>query len=242
MMDKASAAVLMATLIAAHGALANCRLDPMSTKAGYLTHLLINEVAFPGEPSYREEEDSLRCMYQILCVLDNRTRNIPDGYTQKWVAATESRDLIDVITAPGQVEGFCRNTEGDFTAAPRVVLRVNRLVKIANQGPPGTTARLLNYAQWLAREYFENRRPAKDLFAGVSRVGSIEVAGGAYAWMTAGQARQPGGDFVAIPRRLGGVMGGNQFYTLRQESSSKDFHNSSNVALKPTPLSVIASR
>jgi hypothetical protein len=232
----------MLTLIAAHGAPTTCHLDPLSTKAGYLTHLLINEVAFPGESSYRDEEDSLRCMSQILCVLDNRTRNIPSGYTQKWVAATESRDLIDVITAVGQVEGFCRNAEGGFIAAPRVVARVNRLVRIANQGPPGATARLLNYARFLAREYVENHRPAKDLFAEVSRVGSIEVAGGAYAWMTAAQARQPGGDFIAIPRRLGGVIGGNQFYKLRQKSSIENLDGSGNVASHTAPLSLLASQ
>jgi len=191
-------------------------LAPAYDKAGFVARLLINEVSFPGDPCYRSEEDSMRCMLEILWVLDNRIRHIPPGYTQERVANTRTRDIIDIITAPGQVEGFYRDSDGRFTASSRVFARVDYLVQIANEGPPGRFARLLNHAQALARDYFASRPAGEDKFASLRRVGRDPVTGRAFAWMTSDMPYRPGGDFISIPRQLGGAQGGNHFYTLRR--------------------------
>jgi hypothetical protein len=210
--------VLLLGLAAAGAPAANVELDPRTTRAGYVAALLINEVPFPGDPLYRSEEDTKRGMLEILWVLDNRVRHIPPGYTQERVAHTRARDIIDVITAPGQVEGFHRDSAGQFTAEWRVFERLDALVRIANEGTPGRFARLLNHAQELVHDYYRQTWPAEDLFAPLRRVGPYAVTGRSYAWMTADLPYRPGGDFVAVPRYLGGAPGGNRIYTLRKLS------------------------
>jgi len=214
---RAFLVVVFAGLLGSGAFAGTVSLEPATSKPGYVARLLINEVPFPGDPLYRSEEDTMRCMAAILWVLDNRIRHIPPGYTQARVANTETRDIIDVITAPGQVEDFHRDAEGRFTAAPRVFTRVNYLVKIASEGPPGRFARLLNHAQTLARDYFDGRPRGEDSFAPLRQVGNYAVTGRAYSWMTSDLPYRPGGDFVAIPRQAGGAPGGNRFYTLRLE-------------------------
>lgn len=196
---------------------ATVEIEPATTKAGYVARLLINEVPFPGDPLYRSEADSIRCMTQILWVLDNRIRQIPRGYTQERVANTRTRDIIDIITAPGQVQDFYRDKAGNFTAASRVFARVDYLVRIANEGTPGRFARLLNQAQELARNYFGDRPIGDDLFITLRQVGPRRVTGRAYSWMTSDLPYRPGGDFIWIPTDSGGMQGGNHFYTLRRD-------------------------
>ena len=53
-----------------------------------------------------------------------------------------------------------------------------------------------------------------DPFADTTSINGIPVTGGLYGFRTAG-ASDPGGRFVAIPSSMGGVVGGQQFYTLK---------------------------
>ena len=196
-------------------------LDPPDTKAGYLATLLINESPFPGERGYRSEADTQGAMIAILWVLQSRLSLIPRGYTQKEVAGVRTDDVIDVITGTGgrtQCEGFYRDASGRFVSAPRVIERVRYLVDLANSGgKPGRFAKLLNYAQGLARAYVQGGIAGADRYAGLKRVGSIAVTGRAYSWMTDVDEVHPGGNFVTIPDADDGVLGGNRFFTLRKE-------------------------
>lgn len=194
----------------------NVRLAPASTPEGYVARLLINEVPFPGDPLYRSEEDCRRGMEEIVWVLNNRLRHIPPGYSQQEVANTRAANLIEVITAPGQVEGFHRDGQGRFVAVPRVHRRVDYLVRIANDGQPGRIAALLNHAAQLAAAALAGGPDSPDLFLELRRVGSTGVTGRAYAWMTANLPDHPGGHFVAVPREREGRIAGNQFYTLTE--------------------------
>jgi hypothetical protein len=199
---------------------ANVELDPPSTRAGYVSLLLINETPFPGERGFRSEEDSKAAMLALLWVLHCRASAIPPGYTQKQVAAVDSRNVIDVITAggiKGQVDGFYKDSAGRFVAVPRVHERVNNLVGIANQGQPGKIARLLSYARDLARRYFQGGPAGQDIFAQLRRVGAEPVTGRSYAWMTDVRGFDPGGAFVRIPDPNQGSLGGNRFYTLEKK-------------------------
>ncbi len=196
---------------------ANVELDSPSTPAGYVALLLINEAAFPGERGYVSEENSKAAMLSVLWVLNCRVTAIPPGYTQRQVAAVETRSVIDVMTAggvKGQVDGFYKGPDGQPAAVPRVHERVRYLVDMANRGQPGKMARLLIYARDLTRQYFKAGPADKDLFADLRKVGSKSVTGHGYAWMTDARGCDPGGTFVRVPDADQGALGGNRFYTL----------------------------
>lgn len=196
---------------------ASVELDPPQTPAGYLSLLLINEVPFPGERFYRSEADTQAAMLSVLWVLHSRTRRIPPGYTQQQVAGIRSDNLLEVMTAPGQLDGFSRTADGRYVTAPRVRERVDYLIRTANTGEPGRFARLLDYAKTLARSYFASGRPeASDLFARLREIGPVNVTGGGYSWMTDINSFHPGGRFVRIPDDQRGSLGGNRFFTLKQ--------------------------
>lgn len=194
------------------------RLESSDTTPGYLARLLINEAPFPGERGYVSEEDTKAAMLSILWVLHSRLQHIPAGYTQPQIAAVFSRNILDIITAKNQCEGFYRDAAGRPAAAPRVEERIRHLTRIANSGgKPGRFARLLNYAQGLARAYTTGGMSHADRFAGLTRVGGIAVTGRAYSWMTGKDYYSPGGNFVKIPDAQQGLLGGNRFFTLRKD-------------------------
>ena len=215
--------VLAAVVALAIGAVAAragdfASLEGADTKAGYLARLLINETPFPGERGYVSVEDTESAMREVLFVLHSRIRAIPEGYKQEEIAAVRTGDILDVITARNQCEGFSRDAAGNRTMAPRVGERVAYLLKIANSGnAPGRFARLLNYAQSLATAYFAAGPEGSGLFEGLALVGGVPVTGRAYSWMTGQDMYHPGGNFVRIPEAQHGILGGNRFFTLRKE-------------------------
>jgi hypothetical protein len=198
----------------------NVELDPPSTPSGYVALLLINEAPFPGERGYLSEKDTKAAMLSVLWVLHCRVSAIPPGYTQRQVAAVQTRSVIDVMTAggvKGQVDGFYRGPDGNPVAVPRVHERVAYLIGLANRGQPGKTARLLVYARDLGRQYFQTGPVGEDLFADLRKIGSKAVTGHAYAWMTDARGCDPGGTFVRVPDAEQGELGGNRFYTLEMK-------------------------
>lgn len=93
----------MAVVFAAQLAAAqNVRLSPATSHEGYVARLLINEAPFPGERGWKSEADSKAAMEQILFVLDARSRHVPRPYTRRQIAATDSSDIIDLITVGGE--------------------------------------------------------------------------------------------------------------------------------------------
>ena len=99
---------------------------------------------------------------------------------------------------------------------PRVPKRIAYLSKIAGTGKPGKFARLLNYGQGLADAYFKYGINEADRYARLEFVGSVKVTGRAYSWMTDRDYYHPGGDFVKIPDKNHGSLGGNRFSTLKK--------------------------
>jgi hypothetical protein len=194
-------------------------LEPADTEAGYIARLLVNETPFPGERGWVSEADTKAAMLSILWVLHGRIHHVPPGYKQRHIAATESRNIIDVITVGGvrgQCDGFYRDDAGHFVAVPRVHERIAYLEGIAGDGKPGRFARLLQYAQGLATSYSEAGPEGVDRYATLHHVDRIAVTGRAYAWMTNADMYSPGGNFVRIPDDHDGVAGGNRFFTLRR--------------------------
>lgn len=208
------------TAASGRAAAAFAQIDRVDTPSGYLARLLINEAPFPGERSYESELDTKAAMLQILWVLHSRIHLIPDRYTQQQVAGVKSADILDVITGGRgrrQCEGFYQDTQGRCITDARVEERLNYLLKIANSGgKPGRFANLLNYAQGLARAYLKDGIEGADRFAGLKRIGPVEVTGHSYSWMTDLDCYHPGGNFVSIPSTADGSLGGNRFFTLRK--------------------------
>ena len=85
--------------------------------------------------------------------------------------------------------------------------RIDRIIEIANTGRPGKYAAFVQMAIDVAGA------PVSDQFRDITSIDGKEVIGGSYGWRTAGSS-SPGGRFVAIPKNLGGVIAGNQYYTL----------------------------
>lgn len=194
------------------------RLEPASSASGYLARLLANESPFPGERGFVSEADTKATMLSILWVLHARMNHVPPGYKQEEIAAIRSQNVIDVITAKNQCEGFSRDAAGNPVAAPRVEARIQNLLKIANSGDkPGRFANLLNFVQGLASAYLAGGIPGADRFAGLTVVNQVAVTGRAYSWMTGMDYYNPGGNFVTIPDAQQGLLGGNRFFTLRKD-------------------------
>jgi hypothetical protein len=193
---------------------------PVSTTEGYVARLLINEVPFPGERSYKSEEDTMAAMEQLLMVLDRRLENIPAPYTQKQIASTAADNLIDIITAggeKGQFDGFYRDASGKPSMVPRVGERYDNLVSIASKGQPGKFARLLNHAGEIAAEYVKSKEEPRDRHAGVKKAQGATATGGGYSWMSDEVRYHPGGNFLRIDDGDQGALGGNRFFTLRKD-------------------------
>ncbi len=194
------------------------KLDPASTPSGYLARLLTNESPFPGERGFVSEADTKATMLSILWVLHSRMNFVPPGYKQEEIAAIRSQNILDVITAKNQCEGFFKDAAGKPASSPRVEARIQNLLQIANSGgKPGRFASLLNYVQGLSSSYVKGGIQEADRFAGLTVVSQVPVTGRAYSWMTGMDYYNPGGNFVKIPDAHEGLLGGNRFFTLRKE-------------------------
>ncbi len=212
------AAGVLLLSVAAGGAEPFAKLEPITAPAGYLARLLINEAPFPGERGYVSEEDTKAAMLSVLWVLHSRMNYIPAGYKQEEIAAIRSQNIMDLITAKNQCEGFYKDAAGKPAAAPRVEARIRNLLQIANSGgKPGRFANLLNFGQGLASAYLKGGIPGVDRFAGLTVVNQVAVTGRAYSWMTGQDYYNPGGNFIRIPDAQQGLLGGNRFFTLRKE-------------------------
>jgi hypothetical protein len=199
------------------------RLRPATDTSGYVARLLINEVPFPGEHGYVSEDDTKTAMRALLLVLDARIHRVPAGYRQIEVAAVDSDNVLDIITAGGergQMDGFYYS-HGKPAMVPRITARINNLVHISNQGTPGRFARLISYAQQIADDYVsQGVGPHPDIFAELNSIPPYKVTGHAYGWMTDKGYYHPGGTFIKIPDNERGCLGGNRFFTLEQRHPS----------------------
>jgi len=183
----------------------------------YLAALLINEVPFPGEPAFKNAADSKAAMEAILWTIHSRRAALPTGYTRRQVAATPSTNLVDILTAANQMEGFFKTDDDRHTFAPRVKERVDYLNLLGQRDDTPTITELLGYARTAAHDYvLGNALPFPNPFASLTNLPPDEVTGSPYGWMTDDPVFHPGGNFIRIPDNAGGSLGGNRFFTLRK--------------------------
>lgn len=182
----------------------NVALPPLENSDGLIARLLIAESLNPNLPGY-DAAEVRRGMVAMKAVLRNRLRNNPGQFL-----APKAQSVADIIAAPGQFHGFSRGEQGGVAIAADVARRIERIVAIANEGPSGPMAAFVQMAIEVAGQ------PPRDEFVGLETIDDVPVTGGVYGWRTAGSGG-PGGRFLAIPKAHGGLLAGNQFYTLRRQ-------------------------
>ena len=183
----------------------NVILPSLDSDAGVLVRVLIAESLNPAYRDRYNEADTLKAMRMMRAVYENRLKNNPGQF-----GARGASTLTDIITAPGQTHGFTRDSAGKLVISADVQNRIDVVVGFANTGAPGAYARMVQNAIDVGTGVIS----LLDLFADTTSINGIPVTGGLYGFRTAG-ASDPGGRFVAIPSSMGGVVGGQQFYTLK---------------------------
>jgi hypothetical protein len=178
-------------------------LPDINAEDGLLARLFIAECRNPGHKQY-DAEAAKKGMRAMKAVIDNRLKNNPSQF-----GAPRAKSYVDIVGAPGQFHGFSKGSDGKIVIAGDVQKRIDAVMKTANTGKPGKYAAFVQFTIDVAKAGVDD--PFKD----VKKVGTTETVGGSYGWRTAGSAA-PGGRFVAIPTTDGGVIAGNQFYTLKK--------------------------
>jgi len=176
------------------------QLPDISTDAGVLSRLIIAECENPGFSDYNESDGQLS--FRLMqAVVANRLSNNPGQFM-----APGATDFADIITAPNQFDGFTMSG-GSVQISQSVSDRIDTVMTNANTGSPGP------FFQFVQDILNQVNGAANDPFSGVTSINGTPVQGGTFGWKTVGSPA-PGANFLAIPVALGGVVLGNQFYTL----------------------------
>jgi hypothetical protein len=175
-------------------------LPDISTNAGVMSRLIIAECKNPGYDDYTEDDGKLS--FRLMqAVISNRLKNNPSQF-----GAAGATTYADIISAPNQFAGFSSNG-GTIVLSQSVSDRIDAVLKKANAGSPGP---YLAFVQDILNQVGAT---INDPLSGVTTINGTAVQGGVYGWRTLGTG-DPGGLFFPIPPAFGGVVLGNQFYTL----------------------------
>lgn len=190
------------------------QLPDISTNAGILCNLIIAECENPGYSDYTEADGQLS--FRLMqAVIANRLQNNPAQF-----GAPGATTYADIITANNQFAGFSMS-DGQVTLSQSVSDRINAVMSIANSGAPGA------YYTFVQDIIARANSPVDDPLAGVTSISGTTVQGGVYGWRTVGSS-DPGGLFFPVPAAFGGIVLGNQFYTLLPASSDSEFDSAAN--------------
>ncbi len=179
-------------------------LPSLDSDLGVVVHLLLAESQTPSFAAYHVPS-VLRGMHAMKATVANRLALNPS-----WFAAAGASNFRDIVSAPGQFRGFSKDSTGRLVLHPSVLQRILEIVSQATADPGG---RFASHVE-LARSVSE--ASVSDPFVLLRKIGDVQVLGGTYGWRTAGSSA-PGGRFVQVPEADGGVIGGNQFYTLKKQ-------------------------
>lgn len=204
-MPRACLALLLTLVLgpAAATPAENVTLPDINTDEGLLARLFIAESRNPGQASYDADEVA-KGMRAMKAVVDNRLKNNPGQF-----GAPGATTYVDIVGAAGQFHGFSKDAGGHIVIATDVQARIDKVLSVANTGAPGKYAAFVTKCNEVAKAAVD------DPFQGLTAIGTTPVLGGGFGWRTAGSSA-PGGSFVAIPAAQGGVIAGNQFYTIKK--------------------------
>lgn len=178
-------------------------IPPLNSDTGVVIRVLLAESSSPGAEHY--DLPAVRSgMYAMKATIVNRLR-LGGGV----FGAPGARTFAEIVGAPNQFAGFSLGSSGEVAIATEVAARVAAYVERAQHSPQGPYGVHLNTAREIAEA------PPSDPFILLRTVAGIDVVGGTYGWRTVGAA-SPRGRFLAIPPENGGILSGNQFFTLRR--------------------------
>ena len=187
------------TLVAAD----NVTLPNQDTNDGLLARLFIAESRTPAYAGY-DAENVKKGMRAMKATVDNRLRHHPALF-----GAPNATTYLDIVSAAGQFNGFSKTAAGRLQISSDVQQRFNAVLLKANTGKPGRYAQFVNNAIAAARD------PIDDPFKDVKKIGNVDVTGGTYGWRREGSSTA-GGKLIAIPASQGGIISGNQFYSVKK--------------------------
>jgi hypothetical protein len=180
----------------------NVTLPAISTDKGVLCRQLIAKRNNPGSPSY-DEQEVLKAMKAMKAAVDNRLH-----YSDPIIfGARGAHSWFDIITAPGQFQGFSKGDDGQLVISSNIQKLIDDVMMKANTGAPGAYTRFVQNAIDVANNDVD------DPFRNLTMIGTVNVFGGGYSWLTDGRG-EPGGSYVKIPDEQGGLIAGNRFYAL----------------------------
>jgi hypothetical protein len=181
------------------------QLPDISTDAGILSRLIIAECENPGFSDYNESDGQLS--FRLMqAVIANRLSNNPGQF-----GAPGATSFADIITAPNQFQGFTMSG-GAVQLSQPVSDRIQAVMTNANTGAPGP------FFQFVQDILNQVNGAVNDPLSGVTSINGTAVQSGTFGWRTVGSG-DPGGSFFPIPAAFGGIVLGNQFYTLLPSNS-----------------------
>ena len=185
-------------------------LPDIDTDTGLLAHVLMAEARGPASPLYNRGA-SVRSMWAMRAAYLNRYLYLRSG-GPAYTFGTGSANISDIILAPGQTAGFGRDSNGQIVVNQDILDEINYTLRIANTGPPGRYAQHVQDVLTVAiraTSFTSLNYP----IGNTGSIGGTQVMPSVYGFRTQGST-PPGGNFIAIPEAAGGVIGGQQFYTL----------------------------
>ena len=170
-------------------------LSDISSDAGIIERVLLAEVMSPAYGAYNESK-AKRVMKAIVnCIYNRKNYSNPELFG----IHSQNPSVLDVVTAPGQFDGFSLGADGTLELSSSVEAHIQAILDSANQGVPGKYYRFVEAAKSIARGNHAS-----------------PFTKAVYAFRTAG-ASGPGGRFDRIWNVDGQgvhVLLGQKFYTL----------------------------
>ena len=170
-------------------------LSDISSDAGIIERVLLAEVMSPAYGAYNESK-AKRVMKAIVnCIYNRKNYSNPELFG----IHSQNPSVLDVVTAPGQFDGFSLGADGTLELSSSVEAHIQAILDSANQGVPG--------------KYYRFVEAAKSIASGNHASPFTKAV---YAFRTAG-ASGPGGRFDRIWNVDGQgvhVLLGQKFYTL----------------------------
>ena len=184
----------------------NVTLPDISTDNGALCRQLLAKRNNPGNPRY-DEKEVLKAMKAMKAAIDNRLH-----YSDtRFFTAAGAKSWFDIITAPGQFQGFSKGKEGQLVISSDMQKIIDDVIAKANSGPPNA------YTRFVEDAINVTNNDVDDPFKNLTMIGNVEVYGGTYGWLTDGKG-EPGDGFVRIPDEQGGLIAGNRFFALAKSA------------------------
>lgn len=188
------------------------QLDSINTEQGCLQHIFLAETKNAELPGFNPAE-VVRSFTAMKSTIENRLK------TPSQFGAPGAKNIIDIVTAPGQFDGFTKSG-GKVVITPKIETLIKNILTHANQP---THPRMQHHKNFVQSAISVSQTKIQDEFSAITKIGTTKVIGGVYGW---NRGAEMGGRFVKIPNGCldsnniahDGIIMGNQFWTLKPQN------------------------